>query len=137
MRGKLLEASTDMHRILAMRLPHAIQGYCSPDMCGYAPPLTLELTPVQAGPVAELLTRLYSGPETGHGVTAGNLETWLDDLRDLVGDVVCAKAQSPQLPLTWRKRVRAARTRGRIFHAYRQSLAWPAGRAIFCPEWML
>ena len=40
LRGKLLEAQSSMHTILAMRFPCGGHGLCSPFSCGYTPPLT-------------------------------------------------------------------------------------------------
>ena len=49
LRGKLLEAHTDIHTISAMRLPRGRWGDYSPFICGFAPPSTLKYLRVLCG----------------------------------------------------------------------------------------
>ena len=49
LRGKLLEAHTDIHTISAMRLPRGRWGDYSPFICGFAPPSTLKYLRVPCG----------------------------------------------------------------------------------------
>ena len=90
MRGKLLEAHTDIHTISAMRLPRWRWGDYSPFICGSAPPSTAERRP---GPNFGKAVILWE--ETGK-CTTGAAGIGVEARRDRFAELTPGRSYSQQ-----------------------------------------